>query len=339
MYKLKKIFALLIVLSAVLSGLPAMAAEDAAELYNSRVAAKAAQMEQKYGVTIKYPGPNPNYVGIGPGTLNTMDSSLDKIGPALVKRLSAWSREYTGRRLVLDFTFRPSFDHIAENALAGYTPELSLMEFVVPTPGSNSFISGCTPIAITHEFGHLFYEFIVNAHRGENLRQNWSRLNGQGYSGRFVMSTHASSYAAVTLEEDFAETFAFALIMTRPGLSMSARMLNSQGGDTRLGLKVKYLETLIRKYTPEAADTLENIAKSRNVKSSAVWNGMSFSGTSLEFMGYTAPHNVIKPLLRYLGITAAKTPLWEPEIGGWDVAASGGRRYLVFPSGSSAELA
>lgn len=324
----------MVTLCVLLAGIGVQAAPTPEE-YNESVRAKANGIEEKYGVTVKYPTGG-TYAGIGTGTLSTLDTCLDYLTPELVKALSAWCKEETGKGLAFSFTANPDYAGSASgHAVAGYTQARSLIEIVLPSGYGTGNLTGSSPIAIVHEMGHVLQEYLKSVHGAANLSSQWKKLNGGVAYGasKWSRTVFTSAYAAGDYEEDFADTVAYGFVCNRAGLSIAKYLKTAEDVDTPLGAKVNYLGRLLKKYFPENEQVLTNLAKCRQAASSLTWNGLKLSGNSLEYIGFNPPYNVLGGVLRQLELKQ-KSSVWVYEVGGWLVTDATGAQHLVFPGGS-----
>ncbi|MCL2068973.1 MAG: hypothetical protein FWH00_03650, partial [Oscillospiraceae bacterium] len=65
-------------------------------VYNANVARIAQELERKYNVTITYPMRQSGIAAVGPQTLDTLDTSLMFVTPALVREVSAFFQNRQG---------------------------------------------------------------------------------------------------------------------------------------------------------------------------------------------------------------------------------------------------
>jgi hypothetical protein len=335
----RSILALLLTLCLLLSGFPGIAAGTVSpEEYNEAAAQKAASLEKAYGIDISYPM-GKTYAGIGTATLSTLEACLAYLTAPVVRELSAWSKDETGDRLSINYVY--SLTHgepIDITPVASYTRDLAVIEILIPRANSKKAISGSSPLAIVHELGHVAQGYFEDAYGKSKLSTQWKKLCGAAYgSSKWERTVFASEYASSDYQEDFAETFSFGFVCNRAGVSIAQYLQDADGNTTPLGKKVNFIGQLLSAYIEESEDALTNLAKCRTAPRTYTWNGLRMSGSSLEYRGFPAPHNVLNGTLKQLGI-ASDSSTWEKDVGGWVVTDTTGQRYLVFPGGAYALL-
>jgi hypothetical protein len=309
------------------------------EEYNESVRQMAALLEKTYGIDLSYPM-GKTYAGIGTATLSTLDTCLAYLTAPVVRTLSAWSEEETGDRLAITYVYSLAQGEAADgNPVASYTQEKSLIEILIPRANAKVAVTGSSPFAIVHELGHTAHSYFEDTYGATKLSTQWRKLGGGAAYGssRWERTVFASEYAATDYEEDFAESFSFGFVCNRAGVSIARYLQNTEGETTPLGKKIDFISQLLSAYMEDAEEAVANLDKCRTAPRTFTWNGLEMSGSSLEYRGFSAPHNVLNGTLRQLNIASASAT-WERDVGGWNVIDTAGRQYLVFPGGAYTRL-
>ncbi|MFV0401005.1 MAG: hypothetical protein ACK5LX_10360 [Oscillospiraceae bacterium] len=304
--------------------------------YNKDVYNRAQEIYQKFGVDIAYPYRSDGYTAIGVATLDNLNNALDFIGAPVVSEVSNYLKSTFGRRLTFIYTYVPS-DLQDSNlmALARFTAEQSTIEIFIPGPNSGMTMSGNSPVAIVHEFGHAFHYYFSSSHGYSRFKQEWIALNGEyTYSMSTTRNpskyTFVSLYASMDIDEDFADTFAYALTSNRAGLGIAGYFTAPGGAKSNLGKKVDYVENMLSRYTKDPSIALKSIATMRRTPHNLQYEDVQLSGNSLEYINFNEPPGILSNILKLLRIEETNTE-WVKAVGGWKVTDVRGGVYLVFP--------
>lgn len=222
--------------------------------------------------------------------------------------------------------------------LGHFDKDKSIIELYLPSSSKGTFTTGENPITIVHEFAHAFYEMFCDSYGVEKIKKEWTALNrdvkyNEGYLAyAFNRVTFISSYAATSVEEDFADTFAHAFVRHKDGQGLSHRLLT---GDqkTALGDKVDYIDSMLPKYLANTDLARSNLRRIFDVDVFLYYQEIRLSGEKLQFMGCSYPRYVLNGILSTMKIKA-KNREWLSDIGGWQVSDNAGKCYLIFPGGA-----
>ena len=321
--------------------LPVFAAEV------SDVDARIAQMEQTYNIRIIYDRSRDGTPAIGTGALATLDMVLTAITPEVVREVSAFVEQRTGNRLTYNFTYVYNLDAQLEygfTALGAFIERTGQIEIFLPYNASGTFSSGESPLTMAHEFGHALKMLVRARYGAAALEAEWTALNGPHRytpyraTGVFDTRTFFSEYSSDSFDEDFAETFAHAVIRNRAGLGFS-HLMTHNGSRTNLGRKVDHLTHVLSRSLTNSSRLVANINhNATNVPVSITFHGINLQGTRLQYIGRTHPRFVLNGMLGGIDERAV-TSQWVFEIGGWYVETFSGRNYLLFPGGYAHLLA
>ncbi|MCL2579176.1 MAG: hypothetical protein FWE32_04000 [Oscillospiraceae bacterium] len=309
---------------------------------NTAVEERRAEIEQRYGIRIRYDVDHDGTAAIGTGALNTLDVVLGYITPGVVRQLSDYWEARTGQRIQFSFVYSPFQRYasiIGGEVLGSFNPGSAVIELYIPSFGADVFISGESPLTILHELGHAFH-FMAMDHFGEDeMRELWEAFNGDDFeyttnieSSDFDPFVFVSEYSQYSFEEDFAETFAHAFIRHKPGQGFANYLTLPEGGLSALGRKVNFIERLLPLYLD---DTEQMVANYRRVWQTPVvleHSGLRLLGAHTQYIGFTHPRFVLTSLAGKLGLEM-ESNVWVSEIGGWIVIDTNGMRYAVFPGG------
>lgn len=305
--------------------------------YNAQVLEKKQSLEKKYGISINYPQSETSYAGIGIPTLITLDTCLSYVTPEIISQISEYCVSTNDKKLTISYSHSPDFEL---NAVAAFSPSRSLIQIYSPRSSNKKDLStGSAPLYIVHEVGHAYYEFLASIIGENELRQQWTALNGGAsygsvQSGKNVFVTE---YAATDYREDFADTFGYAFVCNRAGLSIAKQLKTASGGLTPLGEKVEFIKKMISKHSPNSTEAITNIDKAYKTPDQLDYRGLILSGSALQYIGYNEPYGIVKAVTASLPFDVAITQ-WDKTVGGWIVTSNTGKEYLAFPSGIYTDL-
>lgn len=328
---------LLAVLLCFAVAVPAMAAD------NSAVDARISELSQKYNIGIRYDTDSDGTACIGTGTLHTLEKSLESITSSVVWQVSEHIRQKTGSRLTYYFTYQHNIDIPLEEGTAAqgvFNADTGVIRIFMPSSSKGTYFSGDNPLTMVHEFGHALQELIFDKYGQAKLKSEWAALNGgNSYTGSFAgtgsysSTTFISEYASKSFDEDFAETFAHAVVRNRAGLGFY-HLLQKDGIKTSLGKKMDYLMGLLPKCLDNGATLAANLGKAYTTPIYVDYMGQRLTGVHMQYIGYSYPRYVLRGIMASSEINdEISTSTWVYEIGGWYVASTSGRYYLVFPGG------
>jgi hypothetical protein len=332
-------FLLILLLSVSVLPVQALAATDT-ETYNNLTLDWARHLISTYDIDIAYGYGSNGYATIGPATLANLEIALQSITAPVVRQLSDFCRQKTGNRLKIVFRYLPSELRAAQmDVLGSYTLSTATMEFYIPATSAD-LASGNNPLVVTHEFGHLFHDYVGDKIGFDTLKKNWMSLNGSAsYSATNPSAnatTFASIYAACDYDEDIAETFAYAFCANRAGLGITSRLRNSAGNPTNLARKIAYTENLIAACFTNSANCVANLRKVYSTPTNLSFMNQYMSGDIMMYIGYHEPAGLANNVLAAAGLRG-QPYTWRSDVGGWLVTATTGT-WLVFP-GSSQKMA
>jgi len=312
--------------------------------HNASVRQLELELEEKYAITISYPTfgqDGGEAAGIYPATLETLDTALGYVSPYLVRSVSSYYQQTTGKRLRFSYRFSALNGESWSNevTLAGFDPDEALIELYIPGPGEGAMMTGDTPMSIVHEFGHAVHMMLENEPGFSALESNWNAANGNyRYSAGNIVenpndTVFVTGYGATSFAEDFAETFAHSFVCNRPGTGMSGKMGTTER-PTPLGKKIAAIDSLLRTYYPKAETAYQNFRRLYTTPSSATYRGLQLSGYHLQFMGFPEPRYLpVGTLEQHSGISANQYR-WISAIGGWFVDTGAENNIVVFPDGT-----
>lgn len=328
--------AVMALLLLIFCAVPCFAAQ---QQQNANVDERILQLEQKYGIEITYETDKDGSACIGTGALATLDYALDSVTPTVVKQVSNYYEKKNGSKLIYSFMYTP-YHKVGSmvEMLGHFDKDKSIIELYLPSSSKGTFTTGENPITIVHEFAHAFYEMFCDSYGVEKMKKEWTALNrdvkyNEGYLAyAFNRVTFISSYAATSVEEDFADTFAHAFVRHKDGQGLSHRLLT---GDqkTALGDKVDYIDSMLPKYLANTDLARSNLRRIFDVDVFLYYQEIRLSGEKLQFMGCSYPRYVLNGILSTMKIKA-KNREWLSDIGGWQVSDNAGKCYLIFPGGA-----
>ncbi len=335
---MKKILCTLLTVLFVVS-VSAFPASAANEESNAQIAAQATTLEKKFGITITYPIDKKGKAAITLNNLETLDTSLSTLTPAVVKQISKYYMNSNGNKLDFTYVFSNSgYNYQGGILMAAFEKTTSKIYIFLPSESGNSIISGENPVALVHEVGHAFHLMCMDQYGAKKMRTEWTKFN-RGYAyqpkGGFdnpSTSVFISGYANTSFEEDFAETFAHTFIRTKAGTGFRSQ-LSADSQITGLGQKVAYIEKLIPMYLTDTEQAVATFHKIYKTPTSMTFEGQKFSGEYLQYIGYPQPKNILKGILNGLELTSQKST-WIRSLGAWRVVSDNGDTYFIFPGGS-----
>lgn len=318
------------------------AASESAEDSNEKIAESAKKIETKYGISIKYPKNRDGDAMISMNNIETLDRSLNTMTPGLVKQVSSYYEKKNGRRIEFVYYFADSdYSYGGGVLMAAFEPKSSKIYVFLPTKAGRAIISGENPIALVHEVGHAFHLMCMDLYGEQKMTSEWTKLNGsyrydsQGLNNNFNESVFISAYATTKYEEDFAETFAHAFVRTAAGTGFY-KQLSKNSEPTTLGKKVSYIEKQINTYINNPEQAIENLRKIYKTPMNMTFEGITFYGDNLQYIGYPQPKNILKGIMNGLGLKSQKST-WVRSLGAWRVVATDGEMYYIFPGGAWAK--
>ena len=336
---LKRGFSILIIVILLACAMPASAASVDIEAYNKNVAQIVAEMQTRYNVDITYPIRQSGYASVGPQTLETLNMALNFITPEMVREISEFYRLNRGGRISIAFEYPPLSTSPTNSALAAFNSEQARLRIFIPLNNGSMLVSGTNPTAIVHEMGHAFHTMLESRIGGEAALQKMWEDKATGfydYSKQNVKNPNnlyfASAYASSEYREDFAESFAVMFVANRAGLGIAERLKDSNGKSTVLGDKVNFITDMIEKHIKSNRNALDNIGLIYTTPRRVSYNGYSFSGDELQYIGFNEPNGVYKAIEDKLAITTRKSQ-WIKQIGGWWIESEDGRCFFAFPGG------
>ncbi len=143
--------------------------------------------------------------------------------------------------------------------------------------------------------------------------------------------TFMSSYGATSLEEDFAELFSHAFVRHNEGQGLAHRLLNGERR-TSLGKKLEFIEKMLPMYLSDTQAAVGNLHRAFTAPYSLYYQDVKLAGERLEYIGYAAPRFVLSGIMSHYGLKL-DDGAWLADIGGWQVKATDGNYYLIFPGG------
>ena len=308
---------------------------------NADVEARRLEIEQRFGIHIRYDVDHDGAASIGTGALHTLDTVLGYLTPGVVRELSDYWEKRNGRRITVSFVYSPFQIHaavIGGEVLGSFNPGNSVIELYIPSFGENVFISGESPLTILHEFGHAFHFMAMDLFGEEELQTQWEALNnGIPYtsnidSEEYDSFTFVSVYSLFSYEEDFAEVFAHAFVRHKAGQGFSNYLTLPGGGLSPLGRKVNLIERLLPLYFSQPEQMVANFRRVWSAPTYLEHSGMRLSGAHTQYIGFSHPRFVLASLVGKLGVEM-ESNVWVSEIGGWIVTDFDGQRYAIFPGG------
>lgn len=335
---MKRVLTLLLSALLILNILPLLAfGAETTQSKNAAIAQKAAEIEKKYGINIRYPQDREGNAIITLNGLITMDDALANVTPTIVKQVSAYYKEKNGKKLTFSYVQHNTNLSINEAILAGFDDKTSLIELYIPTSSGSTIATGENPLSIVHEFSHALHLMCAAKYGAKKMQSEWKAFNeGEPYSADNIIENpntkvFITGYAATMYEEDAAETIAHTFIRNRAGQGFSNR-LTVNGKRTGLGKKVDYIEKMITANFTDTTQAVANFRKAHSTPTSTLYQGMKFSGEYLQFAGYPQPRFILNGTLNSLGKKRSDA-IWIRPIGGWYVQEDNGSGIIVFPGG------
>ena len=310
--------------------LPAAGAEVSVPEY-------AALLEKKYGITITY-DVNNGKPAITNNSLQTLDKSLSNMTDTLVRQVSAYYEQRNGRKL--DVTYITSYDtYVLGGAIlqAAFEERTSRIYIFVPSHGGKAILSGESPVAFVHEFGHAFHMMAQRVYGRDKMLGEWSAFNkGHRYNQRMAHANpddtvFVSAYSIYSFEEDFAEVFAHTFVRNAPGTGFKHK-LSHNSAPTGLGQKVAYMEQMIKLVLKDTDKAIGNFRRIYETPTSVKYEGLTFSGEHLQYSGYPQPRNILSGILAELGRKSQKST-WIRSLGAWRVIDQNNEMLYIFPGG------
>lgn len=309
------------------------------------LAARIGELESKYGIHIEYDLDKNDKPIINMGNLTVLDSALETATPTVVRQVSSYYGERNGTALTFRFTTEtvdiPELEDSDLLILGHFEQDKSIVTIFTPN-GKSSVMTGCAPISILHEFAHAYHLYAQSKYGQEKMRKEWTALNGSVSNNEGYMIypynklVFMSSYAASSYHEDFAETFAHALIRNKPGQGFSHR-LTANGGKTALGKKVDYIARLLPQFLTGTDQAVSNLRKIETTPVTLTYQGMRFSDDKMQFIGMPQPRYVLKKVLSANGLQSGQSQ-WLAELGCWQVETTDRQYYLAFPGGACYQI-
>ena len=311
---------------------------------NAAVEQRRTEVEQRYGIRIRYDVDFDGSASIGTGALQILDMLLGYLTPGVVRELSNYWESRVGNRLTFSFVYSPfqrNAHEIGGEVLGAFNPTTATIELYIPSFSENVFISGESPLTIMHELGHAFHFMAADIYGEDELYARWTALNGGAtYTGRasragFDPLTFISGYAVVSYKEDFAEVFAHTFVRWRAGQGFTSQLRLPNGELTNLGRKVNFMEQLLATcFQTDTRQMVSNFRRAWNAPTSVNFYGMRLAGDYTQYMGFSHPRFVLRSLVGMLDIEL-ESYRWVVEIGGWVISSTAGQHYAVFPGGTA----
>lgn len=347
---MKKLLSILVALILItsMSVIPAYAADNpTSEKSNSedtreKIISVANKLEEKYNISIKYPKKIDGGLAISMNNLETLDKAFSTMTAGLVKQISSYYEKKNGRKIEVEYYFSNSdYSYNGGVLMAAFEPRSSKIYIFLPAQAGRAIISGENPIALVHEMGHAFHLMCMDLAGEQKMESEWRKFNnGINYNSNLVSDSYnknifISLYATTMYEEDFAETFGHLFARNQAGTGFRTRLVKDSS-TTGLGKKVNYIEKLIGTYIKNPSAAIENMRRIYDTPTSLKFEGTTFKGETLQYIGYPQPKNILKGILSGLGLVAEESK-WVRSLGAWRVIDSEGDMYYIFPGGSWAK--
>ena len=311
---------------------------------NPEVEMARRQIEERFGILIRYDVDEDGSAIITTGTLASLDIALSNLTPSFVRQVSDYWERRVGRRLSYNFIYSPHQRFNPNtNILGSFDMDTASIYIYFPITARGFTMTGESPFTYLHEFAHAYHLMLEEKIGAEQLQRQWTALNA-GHSYNFASipeifddTVWITAYASTRFVEDFCEVFAHAFWRTRPGQGISHRLTDEYGNQTPLGSKVRYLEQLLPRYLNDMDEAVQNFRRVYTAPTSFYYGGLHFSGDYMQFSGLAAPRFLLRSLLHFLEIDA-QSSRWVTELGGWEVVSTAGDLFVIFPGGAWANL-
>lgn len=288
---------------------------------------KETSLESKYGISITYSTSGGKAI-INQNTLNTLDKALATVTPAAIKQISSYYQKRTGNKLTISFV-RPQNSSTAE--LGSFSSSKALIKLYIPASSSSMASTGESPVRIIHEIAHAIYVMYTNKYGESSIKSQWTKLNGKySYKASNIKQNPSSNifvsaYAATSFQEDIAEMIGHGFIRYNAGQGFY------QGGaNTTLRKKAALVEKILSSTLNNSSTVIKNYRRGYTAAKTVKYKGMTLSGETLIYSGYTQPLNMLNSIVKSLGYTKKKAQ-WVKSIGMWYVETTSGQKIMVSP--------
>ncbi len=315
---------------------PAFAADPESQI---SVEERARELSGKYGIDITFPKLGDGAPAITSNNLETLDLAFSNLGTEMVRQVSEYYERRGGSRLKIEYVLASdSYQMRGGVLMAAFEHASARILIFLPKSSGRAIISGENPIALVHEFGHAFY--IMCGELGDNnasLRREWSRMNGGYIYDPYINfinpdeTVFVSGYATTSFVEDYAETFGHAFARSQDGVGFAER-LSSNGQVTALGNKLALIEEMINTYIDRPEKAVANFRRVYSARSKLDFEGGTFSGEHLQYIGYPQPRNVLNGILSQMGFDEPDAATWVRKLGAWRITEDD-KQYFIFPGG------